>query len=112
MTSPERKKLTGKCEYRNGVTEDRSAFAFHLCLLAMTTGGTDGQILHAFNAIGDGRCADADTHVIGPKLLPAFCIESHDVAVYLARKNEVACGGKNATEHQVITGILPGDLTR
>src|SRR3954471_11743114 len=104
------KTLTGNGEYRNGIAEDRPAFALHLRLLAMTAAGAHRQILHAFDSIGDGRCADADAHVIGPELLSAFCIESHDITGYLAGKNEVAGGGKNTPEHQVITGILPGDL--
>lgn len=82
----------------------------HLAFLAVTARGSNCQILFAVDQVGDWRRADPDAHVIGPDLLATLGIESHNVTGNLAGKEQVRGGGQHTTEHQMIAGILPGDL--
>src|SRR5215467_14219578 len=65
-------RLTWNGKYRNSVTKQRAPFSMHLGLLAVATGGPHRQVLYALDPVGDGRRADANSHVIGPDLLAAF----------------------------------------
>src|SRR5579863_6304064 len=97
-------KLSWNSEYRNSVTEHRPPFPVHLGLLAVAAGGTHRQILYALDPVGDGRCADADPHVIGPDLVAALGVEGHDVTVHFAGEHQIARGRQHAAEHQMVAG--------
>src|SRR3982751_2735733 len=82
--------LTRKGEYRKCVTENGTALALHLRLLAMASVGANSQILHAFDPVGDGRRADSDAHMIGPQLVAAPGVEGHDVTVHFPGEYQIA----------------------
>src|ERR1051325_8888402 len=97
--------LTRQGKYRKCVTEDGAPLLLHLRLLAVAAIGADSQILHSFNPIGDGRCADPDAHMVGPQLLAGLGVKGHDVTVHFAGKYEIAGSGQHAAEHQMIAEI-------
>src|ERR1700687_213864 len=64
----------------------------------------NGDVLPPVDRVADGSGGDAAPGVEGPKLLAGSSIQSEDVALQIAAKNQVARGGQER-RHVVVLGV-------